>query len=73
LYVVDSGNNCILKFPPNSTNATYGTIVAGSSSGGSSSNQLNNPWALVVDRNGILYISDGGTRKFKRANNISKI
>jgi hypothetical protein len=64
LYVVDSGNNRILKFPPNSTNATYGTVVAGSSSGGSGSNQLNDPRDLIVDMNGIIYISDGGMRKF---------
>jgi hypothetical protein len=39
-------------------------MVAGSSSGGSESNQLNYPRYLVVDCNGILYITDSGERKF---------
>jgi hypothetical protein len=39
-------------------------MVAGSSSGGNGSNQLNSPRYLLVDCNGILYISDLGERKF---------
>jgi len=64
LYVLDSGNNRVLKFPPGSTNATYGTMVAGSSSGGSGLDQLNDPRSAVVDSNGILYITDQSERKF---------
>ncbi len=60
LYVADSGNNRILKFPSGSTSATIGTIVAGSSSSGSGSNQLDHPRYLVADCNGILYIGDSG-------------
>jgi len=66
LYVIDSGNNRVLKFPSSSTNATFGTIVAGSNSGGNGLNQLNNPRNLVVDSNGILYISDKSKRKFEK-------
>ena len=58
LYVVDSGNNRILKFPMNSSNATYGTVVAGGNSSGSGSDQLDDPRAVLVGSNGILYISD---------------
>ncbi len=64
LYVLDTGNNRVLQFPSGSTSATSGTMVAGSSSGGSESNQLNYPRYLVVDCNGILYITDSGERKF---------
>lgn len=65
LYVADTGNNRVLKFPADSTSATYGTLVAGSSSGGSGLNQLNAPRALTVDNNGNVYISDAGKRKYK--------
>ncbi len=64
LYVLDAGNNRVLQFPSGSTRATNGTMVAGSSSGGNGSNQLNSPRYLLVDCNGILYISDLGERKF---------
>jgi len=66
LYVIDSGNNRVLKFPSSSTSVTYGTMVAGSSSGGSGLDQLNNPRNLVVDSNGILYINDKSERKFEK-------
>lgn len=42
----------------NSNNATYGTVVAGGNSRGNDSNQLDDPRAVIVDRGGILYISD---------------
>ncbi len=66
LYVLDSGNNRVLKFPSNSTSATFGIIVAGSNSSGNGSNQLNNPRDLVVDSNEILYITDQSERKFEK-------
>jgi sugar lactone lactonase YvrE len=66
LYVLDSGNNRVLKFPSGSTSATFGTIVAGSNSSGNGSNQLNNPRNLVVDSNEILYITDQCERKFEK-------
>jgi sugar lactone lactonase YvrE len=66
LYVLDSGNNRVLKFPSNSTSATFGIIVAGSNSSGNGSNQLNNPRDLVVDSNEILYITDQCERKFEK-------
>lgn len=66
LYVVDTGNNRILRFPPNSTSATNGTVVAGGNSGGSGMNQLNNPRSLLVGKNETLYISDGGERILRK-------
>lgn len=63
--MVDTGNNRVLKFPSNSTNATYGTIVACVGSAGGGSNQLNTPRYVVVDRNEIVYVSDGSEQNFK--------
>lgn len=58
LYVVDSGNNRILRFPVSSTSATDGVVVAGGNGMGNGLNQLNNPTSVVVGCNGILLISD---------------
>lgn len=63
LYVVDSGNNRVLKFPPDSSAATFGIVVAGSSQRGNASNQLDEPRLVTVDIEGNLYITDGSKRK----------
>ncbi len=65
LYVVDTGNDRILKFPADSTGTTNGIVVAGGNSRGRESNQLAYPRYVVVDNNGILYITDAGERKFE--------
>ncbi len=72
LYVVDTGNNRIIKFPSGSTSATSGTVVAGTGTAGSGATQLNNPRSVVVDRSGILYITDAGKRKVKKRNKIQR-
>jgi hypothetical protein len=41
-------------------------MVAGSNSSGNGLNQLNDPRGLVVDSNGILYITDKSERKFEK-------
>jgi hypothetical protein len=41
-------------------------MIAGSSSGGSGMDQLNDPRSVVVDNNGILYITDKSERKFEK-------
>jgi sugar lactone lactonase YvrE len=73
LYVTDSGNNRILKFPPGSTGGTFGTVVAGNGVSGSGSNQLSNPRSVVVDSKGTVYVTDGGKRKIKKdTTNVNK-
>jgi sugar lactone lactonase YvrE len=62
LYVVDTGNNRVLKFPAGSTSATFGTVVAGNGVSGSGVNQLTNPRSVVVDSQGTVYVTDGGKR-----------
>jgi DNA-binding beta-propeller fold protein YncE len=66
LYVTDTSNNRILKFPPGSTGGTFGTIVAGNGVSGSAANQLNGPRGAVVDSNGNVYVADNGKRKIKK-------
>ena len=68
LYVADSGNNRIMRYPANSSNATYGTVVAGGNGPGNATNQLNNPRSVAVDQNGILYITDQSEKKFLNNN-----
>jgi DNA-binding beta-propeller fold protein YncE len=66
LYVADSGNNRVLKFPAGSTSATFGTVVAGNGVSGSGASQLADPRSIVVDSQGTVYVADGGKRKVKK-------
>ncbi|CAF1044652.1 unnamed protein product [Adineta steineri] len=66
LYVADSNNNRVLKFPSGSTNATYGTVVAGDNGAGTGANQLNNPRSIIVDSSGTLYIADTYNNRIQR-------
>ncbi|CAF1193263.1 unnamed protein product [Adineta steineri] len=66
LYVADSGNHRVLKFPSGSTNATYGTVVAGGNGAGSGANQLNYPRSIIVDSSGTLYIADTNNNRIQR-------
>jgi sugar lactone lactonase YvrE len=57
IYVVDQGNNRVMKWAPG---ATQGTLVAGSLDGSSGSglNQLDAPTGIFVDKSGNIYIAD---------------
>lgn len=67
LYVSDSGNHRIMRFPSGSTSGTLGTVVAGSASGssGSTSSLLDNPRNTVVGNGGIVFVVDASERNFK--------
>jgi sugar lactone lactonase YvrE len=58
VYVSDRDNHRIMKFPPNSSKDTLGTIVAGYNAPGSNSNQLHNPGGVFVDGDGAIYVAD---------------
>ncbi|CAF0889125.1 unnamed protein product [Adineta steineri] len=66
LYVTEIGNSRVMKYPSGSTNATYGTVVAGGNGAGSGANQLNNPRSIVVDSTRTLYISDASHNRIQR-------
>ncbi|CAF0810347.1 unnamed protein product [Adineta steineri] len=66
LYVADSGNNRIMKYPSGSTSATYGTVVAGGNGPGSGANQVNYPRSITVDSSGTLYVADSNNNRIQR-------
>jgi sugar lactone lactonase YvrE len=57
IYVGDTNNNRVLKFPPNSNSATSGTIVAGGNGAGDNPNQFDSPQDIVLHQ-GTLYVTD---------------
>jgi sugar lactone lactonase YvrE len=62
IYAAD-GNGRILLFPPGSTSATFGTIVAGGNGNGPATNQIGYPTGIYVDPAGYMYVSDRGYDK----------
>jgi sugar lactone lactonase YvrE len=56
VYVADMANHRVVKW---SQGATQGVVVAGlSGTAGSALSRLNNPWDVVVDDSGAVYVSD---------------
>ncbi|CAF0954319.1 unnamed protein product, partial [Didymodactylos carnosus] len=66
LYVADTNNNRIMKFPPGSTKSSNGTVVAGNNTAGNATNQLNGPRDVIVDKSGNIYIADGSNNRIQR-------
>ncbi|CAF2952729.1 unnamed protein product [Rotaria sp. Silwood2] len=62
MYVVDSQNNRVQRFPPNSL---VGTTVAGQASGSSSTalNSLKRPLGVDVDDDLNVYVADGDNQR----------
>ncbi|CAF3864712.1 unnamed protein product [Rotaria magnacalcarata] len=61
--IINSKNHRIVKWEPG---ATAGQIVAGGKGSGNSSDQLNHPSDVVVDRDGTIYISDTENRRIQQ-------
>lgn len=57
MYVADFSNSRVLKYPPNSTSATNGVVVAGGNGPGTALNQLSWPTGLCIQGN-FLYVGD---------------
>ena len=62
LYVADSVNNRVLRWPQG---ATQGTAIVPASLG-SAANQFTFPWGLSFDRQGNLYVADSGNNRVRR-------
>ena len=58
LYVSDTTNNRVLRFPPNTSSGTNGSIVAGDGTTTLSNKSLNGPFGIFIDGAGTLYIAD---------------
>ncbi|CAF1603685.1 unnamed protein product, partial [Didymodactylos carnosus] len=66
LYVADTNNHRIMKFPPGSTQSSNGVVVAGNNIAGNGTNQLNGPRDVIVDKSGNIYIADGSNNRIQR-------
>ena len=56
MYISDSGNHRILRWSVGSCSGEC--IAACSGAPGNTTNQLNNPFSLAFDSNGLMYVSD---------------
>ncbi len=64
LYVVDTVNNRVMLWPPNST---YGTVIAGLNVTGNDSFSLHAPFGIFLDENNsYIYISDTYNYRIQR-------
>ena len=66
VFVSDTDNHRVMKFPSNSISGTNGMIVAGIGVRGSNNNQLNYPMGIFVTNNGILYIADRKNHRIQK-------
>ena len=67
LYVADFGNHCLRKITPGGTVTTFaGTGVAGFADGGAATAQFNGPNRLVVDGQGVVYVSDYDNNRIRK-------
>ena len=67
LYVSDVYNNRVLKFPPGSTSANYGTVVAGSGGLGYGPKNLHSPSQIYMDSLHSLYVADFNNHRILKA------
>ncbi|UJR10866.1 hypothetical protein I4U23_015053 [Adineta vaga] len=64
LYIVDTGNDRIVRWGPN---ATSGVCIAGcTNTSGTNSNQLYFPVDLAFDNEGSLYVCDNGNNRIQK-------
>jgi sugar lactone lactonase YvrE len=75
LYVADGENNKIRKITPAGLVTTFaGSGVAGSNDGVGSEATFSAPYGIAVDRNGTVFVADGGNHKIRKispAGNVS--
>ncbi len=67
-YVADTGNDTIRKIAPDQSVSTIGGIggVSGSADGAGTNALFDEPRALVVDPNGIVYVADSGNSTIRK-------
>ncbi|WP_118975964.1 Ig-like domain-containing protein [Taibaiella koreensis] len=63
LYVVDAGNNRVVKW---AAGGSSGTVVAGGNGQGANANQLNQPYSVYVDAAENMYIADFGNHRVQK-------
>ena len=70
LFVADYGNNCIRYVTPNgqTVQTLCGHQTAGCDDGALSIATFNGPYAIALDSNGNLYVSDQGNHSIRYIN-----
>ncbi|MBS1625895.1 MAG: T9SS type A sorting domain-containing protein [Bacteroidetes bacterium] len=66
IYVSDSYNHRVIKFPAGSSSATSGTVVAGGNGQGNAANQLSIPTDVAFDASGNMYVCDFGNHRIQK-------
>ena len=66
LYVSDSPNHRILRFPPGSTSGTSAVVVAGTGLAGAGPLQLSGPYRIFVGDDQSLYIADTSNHRIQK-------
>ena len=71
IYVADTGNHRIQKFPSNTSQSTNATTVAGTGTLGSGLNQMNSPNSVEIDSSNRIFVMDGNSRIVRYPSNSS--
>ncbi len=67
LYVADYGNSCLRKITPGGVVSTFaGTGAVGFADGGATTAQFNGPNGLVIDGQGVVYVSDYDNNRIRK-------
>jgi gliding motility-associated-like protein len=66
LFIADTYNSRIQRFPPGSTQNSNGVTVAGTNTPGSAANELDHPTSVCVDQYGNVYVSDAGNNRIQK-------
>jgi len=67
LYIPDYGNNAIRKVTPDGKVTTIaGTGEQGYADGEGNHAKFNGPSAIVVDKNGVIYVAEAGNNRIRK-------
>lgn len=66
LYIADEGAHTIRKITASGVTTFAGTGVAGYKDGAGDQAQFRNPWDLVLDAQGNLYVADSGNHRIRK-------
>ncbi len=66
IYIADSYNHRVIKFPAGSSSTTSGTVVAGGNGAGSGATQLNTPTDVAFDASGNMYVADFANHRIQK-------
>lgn len=66
LYIADEGSHTIRKITASGVTTFAGTGVAGYKDGPGDQAQFRNPWDLVLDAQGNLYVADSGNHRIRK-------